>query len=179
MKIPLTKGYSAIVSPEDYERLSKYKWCASVRGHKTKRAYARTRINGKAVEMHRLVHDAGPLWVDHINGDSLDNRRENLRSATPTQNALNRTAPPNSMSARFCVLSCKGKWRVQMTRENVRYDLGVFDSPDIAEQARDLLDKCLREIALLKEGERLDRIEKDARSRGPHEGRLHQHGGLA
>lgn len=57
------------------------------------RRYARTTIHGRLVRLHRFLMGPPPSpthVVDHISGDSLDNRRRNLRWATPKENAQNR-----------------------------------------------------------------------------------------
>ncbi len=108
-RVPLTRGKYAIVDPEDYEWLMKFKWHTnSGRG----KFYA---VNSRMQKMHRMImsdkiqEDKRPvftslrrgkqetgdrkrrsqLFVDHINGDGLDNRKANLRLATPTQNVWN------------------------------------------------------------------------------------------
>lgn len=88
-EIKLTKGQVAIVDDEDFEELNKYKW------HATKHRnafYARRANYGKRphqVYMHRQILE-GVKIVDHINLNSLDNRRSNLRSVNPSQSCLNR-----------------------------------------------------------------------------------------
>lgn len=93
-KIPLTKGKYAIVDPDDYYRLSEYKWFAS--GGCYNKFYAVCRKpdpNGKGTKvicMHREVANTPEgLVCDHINGRTLDNRKSNLRSATRSQNIWN------------------------------------------------------------------------------------------
>lgn len=89
MKILLTKGKFAIVDKKDFFELSKYKWLATHR-------YAARAIyvtgNGKQtwIYMHKLILNAPKgIEVDHINHNTFDNRRKNLRIATHQQNSFN------------------------------------------------------------------------------------------
>lgn len=85
--IPLTKGQFSIVDDADYDSLSPYKWICSV----TRGMYAKSRMGGgEAVAMHNVIMKPPPgMVVDHINGNGLDNRRENMRLCTPKENARN------------------------------------------------------------------------------------------
>src|SRR5690606_25463401 len=77
-----------LVDEDDYHILNKHNWSV----HK-KYAYRIEFIDGKRVHiyMHRLLTDAPSLQeIDHINGDTLDNRKSNLRFATRSQNAMNK-----------------------------------------------------------------------------------------
>lgn len=94
-QIRLSQGLFALVSDEDFEHLSKYKWSASNESRKTKWYAVRFEIVcGKKVKirMHRsVVQYAGHSIpeghvVDHINHNSLDNRRSNLEVITQTEN---------------------------------------------------------------------------------------------
>lgn len=95
--IPLTQNQVAIVDACDFEWLSRYKWFARW-AKNTKSFYAaRTtpHFQGKqsTVFMHREIlglTKGNPNRCDHHNHDTLDNRRENLRLATATQNSQNR-----------------------------------------------------------------------------------------
>lgn len=87
--INLKNGGHVIVDDEDFEFLSQWQWSQHNSGTKI---YARREeyINGKRkrIYMHREILKGFPL-IDHKNGDGLDNRKENLRSATKSQNASN------------------------------------------------------------------------------------------
>lgn len=100
--IQLTRGYSVKVSDEDYPFLSQFKWQAVQASNK--HVYARRSVRqGKKmtyVVMHRLIAQTpAHLVTDHINHDTLDNRRENLRAVTQSQNCLNRSDYKNKS---FC-----------------------------------------------------------------------------
>jgi hypothetical protein len=83
------------VSNEDYERVMKYKWhCSSSllkSGNYYK--YVSTSIKGKTLRLSHLIlgKPENGMVVDHINNNPLDNRRENLRFATRSQNSQNKT----------------------------------------------------------------------------------------
>jgi AP2 domain len=85
--IPLTKGFAAIVDDDDYDRLVVYKWRALM-GNKGIVYAQRHGEKDGSVLMHRQIMDAGPDdLIDHKNFDGLDNRKDNLRFCSRTQNA--------------------------------------------------------------------------------------------
>ena len=89
-KIPVSGGHEALVDDEDFEMLSKIKWYGSE--SKSGKFYVRTNGNESCAPcmMHRLImNPPDDMHVDHINGDTLDNRRENLRVCTHIQNQWN------------------------------------------------------------------------------------------
>ena len=101
-KIPLTKGYVALVDDEDYELATSVRWtaCESIvnidgRQH-VRGVYAVSKHkdeHGKIVSLHRMIMCPPPhLVVDHIDGDGLNNTRSNLRVATYSENIANRRA---------------------------------------------------------------------------------------
>jgi hypothetical protein len=92
MRIQLSNGGETIVDTDWFEELSKWTWYRDVHGyvrrniHQTKDGKRRT----ITLKMHRVVLGAKPgQIVDHVNRDRLDNRRSNLRIATPHQNFEN------------------------------------------------------------------------------------------
>ena len=88
-EIKLNKGFVAIVDADDYERVSRYKWRVMT-ADRRRTQYARCKIYGQAVLLHRFIMQARPGQImDHINRDGLDNRKANLRFVTRSQNAVN------------------------------------------------------------------------------------------
>ncbi len=89
MKIPLTKGYFALVDDDAPQEVVNHKWCALVTGGDRVYAMRRTKEGGKVsyVLMHRIVANAqkGEI-VDHKNHNTLDNRRENVRICKAGEN---------------------------------------------------------------------------------------------
>jgi hypothetical protein len=95
-EIPLTKGFFALVDDEDYESLMKFKWYAR-EVHRSVYAERGCKVtNGKreapgTLKMHRIIMNCPDgMQVDHINHNSLDNRKVNLRLCTPRQNQFNK-----------------------------------------------------------------------------------------
>lgn len=90
-ELKASKGYVVQVDECDFEIFSKFKWTSMVHVGKTQtRVYIYRRINGKCMMLHRLIMNAPDgVDVDHINNDTLDNRRSNLRLATRSQNLAN------------------------------------------------------------------------------------------
>lgn len=105
-----------------------------------KNGYRCTAINGRQYYQHRLVwlhvHGSwpdGPL--DHINGDRKDNRIENLRSATLSQNQHNRKKTKNRLGATGAYKHWSGRWYSAIMVENKRHYLGMFETEDDAAKA--------------------------------------------
>jgi hypothetical protein len=135
-QIPLTQGYVALVDDEDYERVVRLgKWHA-----KTKRgvnAVYACHSGSSKVSLHGFV--TGWSYVDHINGDGLDNRRANLRQATHAGNMQNQRRPKNNTSGYKGVSwhRATGKWRAYIKRDGKQVHLGIFDTPEAAAHAYD------------------------------------------
>jgi len=148
-KIPLTKNKFALVDPEDYLRLAKYKWHASQsRTTWYARRYARCPRTGRqiTVKMHRAILNLpDSLFVDHINGNGLDNRKANLRPATRSQNACNipKYKPSRSKYKGITWHKARRKWAARIRKERISYSLGYFNSQTAAAKAYDKAAKTL------------------------------------
>ena len=91
--IALTQNQNATVDAADYEWLSQWNWHVFL-SRSTNSFYAKRNnvVSGKskAIYMHRAILDAaGSVEVDHRDGDTLNNRRSNLRLATHQENRSN------------------------------------------------------------------------------------------
>ena len=130
-EIPLTQGRVALVDDRDFDRLSQYNWQVAIRNHT---AYAAMDIGGrrnrKRIYMHRMIMDAPDnMTVDHINGDGLDNRRENLRLATRQQNVANRLRTRKQTHSKYrgvFLAANKRLWFAQIVADGQSIYLGSY-----------------------------------------------------
>lgn len=98
---PKEREIFAKVSPEDEELVRPFKWSVMQDIGYHRRIYASASVRGekprRKVVMHRLILDAPPnLVVDHINFDTLDNRRCNIRLTTRAGNRWNTMILPHA-----------------------------------------------------------------------------------
>jgi hypothetical protein len=134
-RIPLGGGLFATVDARDYKRVSQYKWCAL---SKSGAPYAVRRTkDGRMVYMHREIMGApkGSV-VDHIDHNTLNNRRCNLRVCTQAQNHAN-AGPRGSASGFVGVKRVGKKWEAEINWKGKRYYLGRYDDPVEAAKVRD------------------------------------------
>lgn len=141
-EIPLTQGYVALVDDADYEWLSQWKWhVAKNKSHATPYAHrAIVGTHGKKLLMARAILDApAGLCVDHINGNTLDNRRCNLRLATVSQNTANRHAvrPSSSPFTGVSWNKQRSMWKAQIEHMGKGQYLGLFADEEDAARAYD------------------------------------------
>jgi hypothetical protein len=131
-EISLTRGKVALIDTADLARVQKFKW------------FARNDASGKwrvctIVELSRFVLQLPPGrgLADHKNLNPLDNRRRNLRRASPSQNLANVAKREGKFSSRFkgvCWSSEKKRWRAYVKRGTYRH-LGYFKSEWAAAKA--------------------------------------------
>jgi hypothetical protein len=141
-RIYLGEGQFTILDQEDYYKLSKFRWY--IKGSFGKfyaaRNYKYDSRQTKTVSMHREIMNAPRgLLVDHRNRDGLDNRRENLRLATYSQNNCNKAKRKNT-SSRFigvCFNKLNKRWGVNIKPQGKRIFLGYFDNEIDAARAYD------------------------------------------
>ena len=154
-EIQLSQGKTALVDDADFEYLNQWRWSAYKSG-KTFYAHRKVRINGKnrMISMHRLILGLTnrKLFCDHQNGNGLDNRRENIRIATPSQNQSNKDAMPKSTSKFMGVSFRKDtqKWQAAISYYGNNIHLGTFvNEVDAARRYNQAAIKVHREFARL------------------------------
>ncbi len=131
-EIRLKGGEIVLVDDDVFEWASKLKWYLN----KTKRnriGYAITHVwrNGKRTSgyLHRMIVEVAPgMQVDHVNQNSLDNRRENLRPASVIQNMKN-FPKRNGTASRFKGVTWHRhmkRWQAKIGSGNRRIHLGSY-----------------------------------------------------
>lgn len=129
--ITTKSGKQIIVDTDAIELLSEFTWCVGGTG------YAMSRTKGSAVLMHRLLTGAkSGEYVDHINGNTLDNRKSNLRICRKQQNEFNTKRRSDNKSGFRGVCRARGrKFRAYIVKDGCQYSLGQFDDPVEAAKA--------------------------------------------
>ena len=131
--------YTALVSSKDFVRLNKFVWSRTYEG------YAKRVGEEKLIYMHWDVIGKPPkgMCVDHINNNKLDNRRENLRFVTPSQNNWNKNKLKNNKSGFIGVSWHKSskKWQAQIRANRRHFYLGTFENPEDASKAYNIARK--------------------------------------
>jgi hypothetical protein len=142
-KIKLPSGDIALIDDTDTQIASEYSWRVRIKGKTVKRRYVVTSIkkHGRITTLYLhclLMGRRLGFVVDHINGDQLDNRRENLRFATSQQNCLNRHHKSQSKHGAFGVsfhAYCQNKgrrwarkkpWQATINQGGRKFSLGYF-----------------------------------------------------
>lgn len=120
--IHLNQGKVAIVDSEDLERILLYSWTWSGR-------YVRGNGMIKNVSLHRyILNYKGKKDVDHINGNTLDNQKKNLRICSHSKNIINSKKRSDNKSGYTGVYwyENKKRWRVQIVINKKTVTLGSF-----------------------------------------------------
>lgn len=138
--VELTRGYKTKVSLADRERVGRFKWLAS--GGDEPYAARHHRVSGSQITilLHRFLVDASPgEEVDHINGDRMDNRAENLRVCSHQENSQNTRIPSHNTSGfkGVCRSSNGKRWRAYIVMDGKQSHLGTFDTPEEAARRYD------------------------------------------
>lgn len=144
--IALTKGYYAIVEVRDLEKVRHHIWCAleTKRPDGTIRAvYAKTGA-GKYMHHWLVEHQAG-MEIDHVDGNGLNNTRQNLRRVSVSQNQHNRRIQINNTTG-FAGIRREKRcrtWLAYITIDGHEHRIGRFESVHEAAAARAAVELAL------------------------------------
>ena len=152
-KIDLGYDKEALVDNADYERIKNQGWCLKNTKGENGRFYSVATMNYKTTPMHRFILGAKKgEFVDHVNGNGLDNRRSNIRICTISQNHQNRRKSPNTSSKYKGVWFNKktNRWIATIKSTDMKWQksLGVYKTELEAAKAYDTeAVKCFGEFA--------------------------------
>lgn len=133
--VSLTKGIEAIVDLADVGAVAGFRWVALINSQ-TGHAYAVRYEKGRCILMHRELLEAPPsMWVDHEDGDGLNNRRHNIRLATPQQNMANKVLERRNKLGIKGVQKVKRRYRAMITPNGHKIHLGSFATAEEAAAA--------------------------------------------
>ena len=132
--VKIKSNMEMLCDPEDWEKLRQYCW-----GIKDKSGYARARVEGQTKQFHTMVmpQSSRGVYVDHINGNVLDNRKKNLRYATPKQSVRNTgIREDNTSGVKGVSYNKRAKKYEAYIHDGKKISLGLYDTLDEARQAR-------------------------------------------
>ena len=163
VKIIQPRGTTFLIDKDDLPLLGESRWRLSSNNKRPKNRYiCRDRpAASRGKKFHKLLHCAvmdppEGMTVDHINRDNLDNRRNNLRLCTATENSRNRGVNENKKHSKYkgvCKNYRGGRWKARITKDKVLHRLGTYDTAEAAAKAYN--EKALElfgEFACLNEG---------------------------
>lgn len=150
--INLSRGKVAVVDDADYEWLNQWEWSYATNGYAVRRIPGTTKI----VSMHRqIMGEPEEYFVDHINRDTLDNRRSNLRVATAAESIRN-TSSRGGTSIFKGVRRSRTRWAATIQIDGESHFLGHFltqrEAADAYNRAAQELFgpfACLNDLSLL------------------------------
>ena len=145
--------FDVMVDDEDYEHLSSFHWCI----HKSKRSFYVVRNEWShnkptRILMHRLILKFPKDFVDHIDGNTINNQRSNLRIADIKQSQRNRRKQTNNTTGFKGVHFYKAykKYSVHIGHNHKNIFGGYFDNPiDAAKRYNELALKYHGDFASL------------------------------
>jgi len=137
IEIPLSRGYVTRIDAADMAVAAGRSWYADVCPRR-RVVYARAWMDGGSIYLHNLLCPDWE-WVDHEDGDGLNNCRANLRDGTGFRNSANRVLASNNTSGYKGVdwNKRKGKWRAIIMVNKKSIFLGYFSNLEEAAEAYD------------------------------------------
>jgi hypothetical protein len=128
-----------LIDLEDLKKVIKYKWYCW--DHDGKKYCQGTLENGRKIRLHRYVLNLKDvktdLVVDHINGNSLDNRKSNLRIVTQQENMRNMKPNEKTKGIReYQLVDGTKRYSARITVNYKTISLGTYDTPEEAIAAR-------------------------------------------
>lgn len=130
--LPINSNVAFLIDKDDYNLVSQFKWYR-VKDHNGSdyfRYQASAKINGilKTFPLHRLVMNFPTNLVDHINRDTSDNRKSNLRETSRMVNSTNCKMHKTNKTGYRGVCKRGGKFISQISVNGKKIYLGIFEN---------------------------------------------------
>lgn len=142
IEIPLPCGRVALIDEQDAVAVRGYSWWANPKRSNIYVSTQAPRCGGRRplIYLHRLIMAPPPgLVVDHIDGNGLNNLRNNLRLCSPSENCINRRIGKNAAGYKGVrpMSGAVGRFYAHITRDRTLYYLGAFATAEQAARAYD------------------------------------------
>ncbi len=132
---PRGRGLTVKVDDDIYEKYGHLHWRLDSGGYPYK-VFEHVHDMPKQKRLHRVVLgvDDPKQRIDHITGDKLDARRENLRRCTNAENIRNSAKRSVSSTSPYKGVHrlANGQWRASIMVDYQKFNLGNYDDPDDA-----------------------------------------------
>lgn len=154
--------HTFLLDIEDVKYLEGHKWRSIIKRKNYACPYLGT---GHTVYFHKLILDNPKQQVDHINRNTLDNRKSNLRIVSNSVNMYNQDLRSNNTSGFIGVTKLKNnKWKAEISWHKKRYCSPKYDSLEEAVYHRYLFEEIIAEGFFKQKEEKLEQIKKLSKS---------------
>ena len=138
--------FEVLIDIEDLPKIKKYYWGVKPDGNNKTKFYIQSTLKGKRIHLHRHILGLNKFtldsYVDHINGNTLDNRKQNLRVCTHKENLQNLKLSKRNKCGIRHISWCNSQQRWRVLVKGMY--LGSFKT---VEEAKQVLDKHLQKVA--------------------------------
>ena len=145
------KGYIVQIDEEDYDRVAGRKWHLASKPQDLRagniyfgsyvRKLEQAVVMSDKTTLHRFIlkqYPSNGLCIDHISGDTLDNRKANLRVCSYAENSHNMSKMEHNSTGYKGIVSHMGKYAANIHAEDRSVYLGRYDTPEEAAKAYDM-----------------------------------------
>lgn len=141
IKIPLRDEYETLIDDEDFNLVNQRKWYLHIDKTGPNLFYVLSSPGGQTMSMHRLIMGCAKgdgKQIDHIDGNGLNNQKNNLRFCTGSQNCMNRTYANNTSQYKGVTWKkANQKWCAQIMMGGRKKHIGLYEKKEDAAKAYD------------------------------------------
>jgi hypothetical protein len=128
------------IDDEDYKKISEFKWSILTSGTGNKKYACRQYKKDRKIRrifLHRYIMNTedNKIQIDHIDGNTMNNQKSNLRSCSHKENCYNKKVPSNNTSGYKGVWLYKNTWVASIQKDGIKYKCGRFEDKEKAKEA--------------------------------------------